>query len=204
MNIWRTDAICLMWSFQDLVTRSGFEHLCEVKWIYDISVICDGTYRCAGGLRKKLDLRSGSKRHRHFVGFFNTDTGPTFLYVYSKKPPLLVAFNDTLGIRRTHSRLNPRVLSPHGGGGIYVHVHEKRFVKRSAHCVREIFGGYLHDKTRCFSFRVKFEALKIRSAFNPELRHGQVGHYCINCGILLYRTSAQYSDKIALKGLHWI
>ena len=27
-------------------------------------------HRCAGGL-KKLDLRSGSQRHRHFVGFFN-------------------------------------------------------------------------------------------------------------------------------------
>ena len=26
--------------------------------------------RCAGGL-KKLDLRSGSQRHRHFVGFFS-------------------------------------------------------------------------------------------------------------------------------------
>ena len=24
-----------------------------------------------GGLKKKLDLRSGSQRHRHFVGFFN-------------------------------------------------------------------------------------------------------------------------------------
>ena len=29
------------------------------------------THRCAGGLKKKLDLRSGSQRHRHFVGFFN-------------------------------------------------------------------------------------------------------------------------------------
>ena len=141
MNIWRTDAICLMWSFQDLVTRSGFEHLCEVKWIYDISVICDGTYRCAGGLKKKLDLRSCSKRHRHFVGFFNTDTGPTFLYVYSKKPPLLVAFNDTLGIRRTHSRLNPRVLSPHGGGGDLCTCSWKTFCqKERSLCTRNIWG----------------------------------------------------------------
>ena len=29
------------------------------------------SYRCVGGLKKKLDLRSGSQRHRHFVGFFN-------------------------------------------------------------------------------------------------------------------------------------
>ena len=26
--------------------------------------------KCAGGLKNELDLRSGSQRHRHFVGFF--------------------------------------------------------------------------------------------------------------------------------------
>ena len=37
----------------------------------DISVIYVMTHRCAGGLKKKFDLRSGSKRLRHFVvGFF--------------------------------------------------------------------------------------------------------------------------------------
>ena len=35
----------------------------------DISVIYAKTHRCAGGFKKKLDLRSGSQRHRHFVGF---------------------------------------------------------------------------------------------------------------------------------------
>ena len=39
--------------------------------INDISVIYVTAHRCAGGLEKKLDLRSGSQRHRHFVGFFN-------------------------------------------------------------------------------------------------------------------------------------
>ena len=39
--------------------------------INDISVIYVTARRCAGGLKKKLDLRSGSQRHRHFVGFFN-------------------------------------------------------------------------------------------------------------------------------------
>ena len=39
--------------------------------IYDISVIYVTAHRCAGGLKKKLYLRSGSQRHRHFVGFFN-------------------------------------------------------------------------------------------------------------------------------------
>ena len=28
-------------------------------------------HRCAGGMKKKLDIRSGSQHHRHFVGFFN-------------------------------------------------------------------------------------------------------------------------------------
>ena len=37
-------------------------------------------------------------------------TGPPFLYGYSEKPPHLVAFYDTLGIRILI--LNPR--SPHG------------------------------------------------------------------------------------------
>ena len=38
--------------------------------INDISVIYVTAHRCAGGL-KKLELRSGSQRQRHFVGFFN-------------------------------------------------------------------------------------------------------------------------------------
>ena len=42
-----------------------------------------------------------------------------FLYGYSEKPPQLVAFYDTLEIRRTHSRLNSRVLT-RGGGGLGV------------------------------------------------------------------------------------
>ena len=47
-----------------------------LKWLFnvtinDISVIYVTAHRCAGGLKKKFDLRSGSQRHRHFVGFFN-------------------------------------------------------------------------------------------------------------------------------------
>ena len=36
----------------------------------DISVIYVTVHRCADGLKKKLDLQSGSQRHRLFVGFF--------------------------------------------------------------------------------------------------------------------------------------
>ena len=67
----------------------------------DISVIDVTVHICEGGL--KFDLRLGSKRNRHFVGFFkrarpNTDTGPLFSYGDSDTPPHLVAFHDTLGI----------------------------------------------------------------------------------------------------------
>ena len=50
--------------------------------------------RCAEGLKKKLDLRSGSQRHRHFIGFFNvpapsTDAGPTLIFmVIPRQMPL--------------------------------------------------------------------------------------------------------------------
>ena len=73
---------------------------------FAFSYICDGTWMC--------DLRSGSKRHRHFVGLFKVsfqlpsiDTGPTVVYYYSEKPPHLVAFYYTLGIWRIYSHLKP-------------------------------------------------------------------------------------------------
>ena len=72
--------------------------------INDISVMTAN--RCAVGLKKKLGLRSGSQRHRHFVGFFNVPVQAT------TRGQQLVAFDDTQGIRRTHSRLNPP--GPHG------------------------------------------------------------------------------------------
>ena len=79
-----------------------------VYWLFnvtinDISVIYVTAHRCAGGLKKKmLDLRSGSQRHRHFVGFFNVPVlAPTrdhpFLYGDSDTPPHLVAFYDHAG-----------------------------------------------------------------------------------------------------------
>ena len=80
-----------------------------MNWLFnvtsnDISVIYVTAHRCAGGLKKKLklDLRSGSQRHRHFVGFFNVPVlAPTrdhpFLYGDSDTPPHLVAFYDHAG-----------------------------------------------------------------------------------------------------------
>ena len=51
------------------------EILSERDWLLkvscnDISVIYVTAHRCTGGL-KKLNLLSGSQRHRHFVWFFN-------------------------------------------------------------------------------------------------------------------------------------
>ena len=70
--------------------------------INDISVIYVTAHRCAGGLKKKLDLRSGSQRHRHFVGFFNVPVlAPTrdhpFYTVIPTHRPHLVAFYDHAG-----------------------------------------------------------------------------------------------------------
>ena len=54
----------------------GVFFLIELNWLFnvtinDISVIYVTAHRCAGGLKKKLNLRLGPQRHRHFVGFFN-------------------------------------------------------------------------------------------------------------------------------------
>ena len=50
-------------------------------------------HRCAGGLKEKWDLRSGSQRHRHFVGFFNVPAqapirGQPFYTVIPRNRPI--------------------------------------------------------------------------------------------------------------------
>ena len=69
---------------------SGFRvsEICCLKSHATISVIYVTAHRCAGGL-KKLNLWSGSQRHRHFVGFFKASKhrhGPPFFISYSEKP----------------------------------------------------------------------------------------------------------------------
>ena len=52
-----------------------------------IAVIYVTAHRCAGGLTRKLDLRSGSQRHRRARP--STNTGPTFLYgLFRETAPL--------------------------------------------------------------------------------------------------------------------
>ena len=58
-------------------------------------------YKCAGG-PKKLDLRSGSQRHKHFLGFFNmpvqTPTqGQPFYTVIPRNRPIWSPYTTRLG-----------------------------------------------------------------------------------------------------------
>ena len=78
------------------------------------SHICDGTDVQADW---RMYLRSGSQRHRHFAGFFNVPVlhrhGTTLFIRWFRHTAHLVAFNDTLGLRKTYSRLKPPgVLTP--------------------------------------------------------------------------------------------
>ena len=61
----------------------------------DISVLYMTAYRCAGGLKKKLNLWSGSQRHRHFVGFLNVPVqAPT------RDHPFIRLFRETARFSR--------------------------------------------------------------------------------------------------------
>ena len=82
------------------------------------SQICDGTDVQAAWRRSftyglapnAIDISQGSLTCPSY-----TDTGPPFLYGDSDTPPHLIAFYDTLWIRRMYSRLNPSPRRPHGG-----------------------------------------------------------------------------------------
>ena len=66
----------MFWPLKEKVISLAASYGCvKLKWlfnvtIYDISVIYVTAHSCEGGLKKKFDLRSGSQRHRHIVGFF--------------------------------------------------------------------------------------------------------------------------------------
>ena len=103
-------------------------------------------HRCAGGLKKKMYLRSGSQRHRHFAGFFNVPVlhrhGTNLFIRWFRHTAPLVAFYDTLGIRRTHSRLKPPASSRGNKDGM-----KKIIIIK--------FLGYLQKhKTSCPSFTI--------------------------------------------------
>ena len=96
----------------------------EVNWLFnatinDISVIYVTAHRCAGRLKKKLDLRSGSQRHRHFVGFFNVPVqtptrGHPFYTVIPRNRPIKSPFTTRWGYGGHILDSTP---GPHGRGG---------------------------------------------------------------------------------------
>ena len=111
-----------------LIVQKRVQHIqnmgwVELNWLFnvtinDISVIYVTAHTCAGGLKKKLDLRSGSQRHRHFVGFFNVPVlAPTrtnlFIRWFRHTAPFSRLLRSRWGYGGAHSRLNPP--GPHGG-----------------------------------------------------------------------------------------
>ena len=135
MSISRDVALNVDSAFHDLQSTSEF--ICNVyavkmNWLFyvtinDISVIYlyVTTHRCAGGL-KEVDLRSGSQRHRYFVGFFNVPVlhrhGITLFIRWFRHIAPFSRLYDSLGIQRTYSRLKPPASSRGGGGGVmYMH-----------------------------------------------------------------------------------
>ena len=97
---------------------------CDVNLLFnvtinDISVIYVTAHRCAGGL-KKMDLRSGSQRHRHFVGFFNVPVlAPTrttlFLRWFRHTAPFSRLLRSRWGYGGHILDLTPRALT-----GVYL------------------------------------------------------------------------------------
>ena len=69
----------------------------------NISIIYVTAQICEGGLKEKFDLRSGSQRRRHFVGFLNvpvqaqTKHWANILTFIPRNCPILIAFYDTHG-----------------------------------------------------------------------------------------------------------
>ena len=94
---------CLNWYFE-------FEFIGVLRHMQRyFSHTCDGTdvqadwRSCTyGRAPNAIDISQGSLTCLSY-----TDTGLPFLYGDSDTPPHLVAFYDTLGIRRTYSRLKP-------------------------------------------------------------------------------------------------
>ena len=77
---------------------------------HDISVIYVTTQRCTGGLKKKLKLRSGSQRQRHFVGFsLQAPIRATVFTVISRNRPMYSSFTTRWGYGEPILILNPGV-----------------------------------------------------------------------------------------------
>ena len=90
---------------------------CSLKVTCNDSVIYVTAHRCAGGLKEKLNLRSASSRHRHFVGFLNVPhqaptRGHPFYTVIPRNRPIYSPFTT----RWRHGR-HILDLTPRSSGG---------------------------------------------------------------------------------------
>ena len=104
---------------QAAVASSKYKWVSEWNWLLyvtynDISVIYVTAHRCAGGLKKELDLRSGSQRHRHFVRFLNLPVQAS-----TRGNPLYGDFGKTLHFSR--------LLRHAWGYGVHVHILTLRY-----------------------------------------------------------------------------
>ena len=97
--IWWKPIIVWVWVYWCLrYMQRYFSHICD-----GANVQADWRRSCTyGRAPNAIDISQGSLTCPSY-----TDTGPPFLYGDSDTPPHLVAFYDTLGIRRTYSRLKP-------------------------------------------------------------------------------------------------
>ena len=71
-------------------------------------VIYVTAHGCAGGLKKKLNLRSGFQRHIHFVGFFNVPVqaptqGHPFIRLFRETTPFSRLLRHAMDTEETFS-----------------------------------------------------------------------------------------------------
>ena len=135
----------------------------EIGWLTSHATIFQlymWRHRCAGGLKKKLYLRPGSQRHRHFVGFFNVSVqapirGQPF-YGHSEKPPHFSRLiRHAWGYGRHTLDLTPRVHT-----GVQQSKHDKTtfggrpFKQKSSNNIhltgRPVGQGQSYDETARF------------------------------------------------------
>ena len=64
-------------------------------------------HRCAGGLKKKLDLRSGSQRHRHFVGWLVVLRINVDLAIFQPYLDLEAGYNQSLKVQVARTGIEP-------------------------------------------------------------------------------------------------
>ena len=92
--------------------ESEWDRLLDVTCNF-ISVIYVTAHRCTGGLKKKLKLRSGFQRQRHFKGFsLQAPIRATLFTVISRNRPIYSSFTTRWGYRGPILILNPG--SPRG------------------------------------------------------------------------------------------